>query len=45
LKSEPLAVLRDARRLGAEVHKIEEQLMVGRRQSTGDAAGPLEGTS
>ncbi len=45
MKTEPLAVIRDARRLGAEVHKIEEMLKEGRRQSTGDDAGLLEGTS
>jgi hypothetical protein len=44
MKSEPLAVVREARRLGAEVHKIEEQLTEGRPQSTGDDAEPLEGT-
>ncbi len=44
-KSDPHAVIRDARRLGAEVHKIEELVTDGRRQSTGDDAGLLEGTS
>jgi hypothetical protein len=45
MKSEPVAVIREAQRLGAEVRKIEEQLTEGRRQSTGDGAGPLEGSS
>jgi hypothetical protein len=45
MKSEPMAVVRDARSLGAEVRKIEVQLSEGRRQSTCDAAGMLEGTS
>ncbi len=45
MKSEPTAVVRDARRLGAEVHKIEEQLTQGRRQSTGGGAELLEGSS
>ncbi len=44
LKSEPIAVLRDVRRLGTEVHKIEEQLKGGRRSSEGEA-GLLEGSS
>jgi hypothetical protein len=45
MKSEPLGVVRDARRLGAEVHKIEGQLTESRPQTTGGAAGLLEGTS
>jgi molecular chaperone DnaK len=45
IKEEPLAVLRDARRLGTEVFKIEELLKEGRRQSTGDDTGLLEGTT
>ena len=45
MKTEPLAVVRDARRLGAEVHKVEELLKEGRRLTTGDDAGLLEGTS
>ncbi len=44
LKSEPVAVLRDVRRLGTEVYKIEEQLKGGRRKSEGEA-GLLEGSS
>ncbi len=45
MKSEPLAVLGDARRLGAEVGKIEEQLTESRPLATGGDDGPLEGTS
>ena len=45
MKSDPHAVIRDARRLGAEVHKIEELLKDGRRQSSGDDVGLLEGTA
>ncbi len=44
LKIEPLAVLREVRRLGTEVHKIEEQLKGVRRQTEGEA-GLLEGSS
>ncbi|HVS38981.1 MAG TPA: Hsp70 family protein [Gemmataceae bacterium] len=45
MKTEANAVIREARRLGAEVHKIEEFLQNGRRQPTGDDAGLLEGTA
>ncbi len=45
MKTEPLAVVRDARRLGAEVHKVEELLKEGRRLTSGDDAGLLEGTA
>jgi hypothetical protein len=45
MKSEPLAVIRDAHRLGAEVHKIESLLTEDQRPPAGDGAGPLEGTS
>ena len=45
MKTEPLAVLRDTRRLGTEVDKVEELLKEGRRQTPGDDAGLLEGTS
>ncbi len=45
MKSDPHSVVRDARRLGAEVGKIEELLKNGRRQSNGDDAGLLEGTA
>jgi hypothetical protein len=41
LKTEPIAVLRDARRLGVEVEKIQAAL----EQPPGDASGLLEGTS
>ena len=45
LKSDPLGVLRDVRRLGTEVGKIQEELEGKRRQSAGDDAGLLEGSS
>jgi molecular chaperone DnaK len=45
LKDDPFAVLREARRLGTEVYKIEETLKGVRRQSVGDDAGLLEGSS
>jgi molecular chaperone DnaK len=44
LKAEPESVIREARRLGTEVDKIEEQLQGGRRQPPGEDAGLLEGT-
>jgi hypothetical protein len=44
VKTEPESVIRDARRLGTEVDKIEEQLQGGRRQPPGDGAGLLEGS-
>jgi molecular chaperone DnaK len=44
LKTEPVSVIRDARRLGTEVAKIEEQIKDGRRQSSPDDAGLLEGS-
>ena len=37
-------MLREVRRLGTEVHKIEEQL-AGNRPQAGDEAGLLEGSS
>jgi molecular chaperone DnaK len=46
LKDEPLAVLRDARRLGAEVAKVEERLQGVRRADAGGGdAGLLEGSA
>jgi molecular chaperone DnaK len=45
LKEEPHAVIRDARRLGTEVNKIEEALKEGRRAAAGDDAGLLEGSA
>jgi len=45
LKTDPLAVLREVRRLGTAVHKIEEQLTGNRRQSGADDTGLLEGSS
>ncbi len=44
MKTDPLAVVHDARRLFTEVHKIEEEL---NRQPPppGEGVGPLEGTS
>jgi molecular chaperone DnaK len=44
LKAEPHAVIREARRLGTEVCKVEELLRENRRQSAGDDAGLLEGS-
>ena len=44
LKTEPESALRDARRLGTEVDKIDEQLKGGRRPPPGEDAGLLEGT-
>jgi molecular chaperone DnaK len=45
VKTEPQAVLRELRRLGTEVHKIEEALTNDRSQSRGENAGLLEGSS
>jgi molecular chaperone DnaK len=45
LKSDPIGVLRDVRRLGTEIAKIEEQLSGRRRAADGDDAGLLEGSS
>jgi hypothetical protein len=45
LKDDPHGVIRESRRLGTEVHKIEEALKEGRRLSAGDDAGLLEGSS
>jgi molecular chaperone DnaK len=45
LKDDPHGVTRDARRLGAEVYKIEQALKEGRPLSAGDDAGLLEGSS
>jgi molecular chaperone DnaK len=44
LKTEPVAVLRDLRRLGTEVAKIKDQLD-GVRPKPGEDAGLLEGTA
>jgi hypothetical protein len=44
VKAEPAAVLRDARRLGAEVHKVEEALRGDRPAAGGDGPGLLEGS-
>ncbi|HZY87936.1 MAG TPA: hypothetical protein VFE78_24085, partial [Gemmataceae bacterium] len=44
VRTEPGSVIRDARRLGTEVDKIDEQLKGGRRQPPGADAGLLEGT-
>jgi molecular chaperone DnaK len=43
VKGDPHAVLREVRRLGTEVHKVEEQLE--RQSPVGDDAGLLEGSS
>jgi molecular chaperone DnaK len=45
LKTDPLAVLREVRRLATEVHKIEQQMNGNRRQSGDDDTGLLEGSS
>ena len=45
MKAEPLAVIRDAYRLGVEVHKIEKLLTESRRPPAGGGAGPLDGTA
>jgi hypothetical protein len=45
LKDDPHGVIREARRLGTEVYKIEEAVKEGRRLSAGDDAGLLEGSS
>jgi hypothetical protein len=45
LKTEPESVIRDVRRLGTEVDKIDEQLKGGRRPPPGEDAGLLEGTA
>jgi molecular chaperone DnaK len=42
VKADPVGVLRELRRLGTEVLKVEEELATGRRP-TGDDAGLLEG--
>lgn len=42
VKVDPVGVLRDMRRLGTEVGKVEEDMIAGRRP-TGDDAGLLEG--
>ena len=43
LKTEPIAVLRDARRLGVEVEKIRALLEKPAGESAGDSTGLLEG--
>jgi molecular chaperone DnaK len=45
VKTEPLAVLRDTNRLGTEVEKVADLLQNKRRQTPGDDAGLLEGSS
>jgi hypothetical protein len=45
VKEEPGAVLRDARRLATEVEKVAAQLDGPRRQTPGEDAGLLEGSS
>lgn len=45
LKTEPVSVLRDVRRLTTEVSRIEDLVTGNRRQATGEDAGLLEGTS
>jgi molecular chaperone DnaK len=43
-KADPNAVVRECRRLGTEVSKVEDLLAEGRRQSDGNDAGLLEGS-
>jgi hypothetical protein len=45
LKTEPIAVLRDARRLGVEVEKIQALLEKPAGEAPGDPSGLLEGSS
>ncbi len=45
LKSEPVMVLRDARKLIVEVEKIQDLLEKPAREAPGDASGLLEGSS
>ncbi len=45
LKTEPVAVLREVRRLSTEVSRIEDLVTGNRRAATGEDAGLLEGTS
>jgi molecular chaperone DnaK len=45
LKSEPVLVLRDARKLGVEVEKIQAQLEQPGGKGPGDSSGLLEGSS
>jgi molecular chaperone DnaK len=45
LKTEPVAVLREVRRLSAEVSRLEDLVTGNRRQATGEDAGLLEGSS
>jgi molecular chaperone DnaK len=44
IKTEPISVIRDARRLATEVAKIEDQVKGVRRHSSPDDAGLLEGS-
>ena len=44
LKTDPISVIRDVRRLGTEVAKIEELLEGNRRPDSGEDAGLLEGS-
>jgi hypothetical protein len=44
VKTEPLAVLRDANRLGTEIEKVSDLLQNKRRQAPSDDAGLLEGS-
>ncbi len=44
LKTDPIGVIRDVRRLGTEVVKIEELLDGNRRLASGEDAGLLEGS-
>ncbi len=45
IKSDPIGVIREARRLDVELNKIEEALTGHQRQSVADDAGLLEGSS
>jgi hypothetical protein len=44
IKTEPTVVIRDARRLGTEVAKIEDLVKDGRRPPAAEDAGLLEGS-
>jgi molecular chaperone DnaK len=44
IKEEPVAVVRETRRLGTEVYKVEEMLREGRRPAAGAGGGLLEGS-
>jgi hypothetical protein len=45
VKSEPIAVLREARRLGVEVEKVRDQVLQPEGKPDGDHGGLLEGSA